>query len=126
KCDMRSVNLARILTASVLLFVITNLLSSAQDIPLRSRPEHPRYKFVDLGTFGGPASYVNGAAALGALNQINRHGTTVGSAATTIPIPTASNLTICGGIDGIAPFVIHSLHMCKCSLSVLTTLPGAI
>jgi probable HAF family extracellular repeat protein len=122
---MRSVNLARILTASVLLFAITNLLSSAQDIPLRSRPEHPRYKFVDLGTFGGPASYVNGAAALGALNQINRHGTTVGSAATTIPIPPDSNLTICGGIDGLAPFVFHAFQWLKGSLIDLGALPGA-
>jgi len=68
---------------------------------------------------------VNGAAALGALNQINRHGTTVGSAATTIPIPPDSNLTICGGIDGLAPFVFHAFQWLKGSLIDLGALPGA-
>jgi probable HAF family extracellular repeat protein len=71
--------------------------------------EHHRYKFVDLGTFGGPASYINNAMALGAPNQINKPGTAVGAAATATPIPPPPpNTQICGGIDGSVPFIFHA------------------
>ena len=83
---MRSINFARIFTASVLLLAITNLLSSAQDIPLRARPEHRRYKFIDLGTLGGPVSY---ESPNGEGNQIlNDSGVIASSADTSIPTPT--------------------------------------
>jgi uncharacterized membrane protein len=64
------------------------------------------YKLIDIGTFGGPASYINAAFAAGAPNQINNRGTVVGSAATDTPAP--PNRQICGGIDGIVPFIFHA------------------
>jgi hypothetical protein len=80
---------------SRLSFIVTNLfallvlflpqVSPAQsDTPTQHR-HTPRYKAVDIGTFGGRASYVNPAWELGGPNQMNRHGSTVGTAATEIP-----------------------------------------
>src|SRR5260370_38644937 len=47
---------------------------------------HHHYKFVDLGTFGGPAIYVNFF-----FNTLNNQGTVVGNAETTIPQPPTTN-----------------------------------
>ena len=84
---------------------------AALAIPVRlaaqeHKQEHHRYKFVDIGTFGGPASYINNAFSLGAPNQINKSGTTVGSSANSIPSPPNTNL--CGGLDGTVHFVFHA------------------
>jgi probable HAF family extracellular repeat protein len=93
-----------------------------QQQPLRK--EHHRYKFVDIGTFGGPASYINNAFSLGAPNQINSRGTTVGAAATSIPSPPNSNFSICGGLDGIVHFVFHAFQWQKGVVTDLGPLPG--
>jgi probable HAF family extracellular repeat protein len=90
-----------------------------------AKAKHYRYKFVDIGTFGGPASYINGAMALGAFNQINKHGTAVGSSATSIPTPPDSNLGICGGIDGSLHFVSHAFKWQDGEVIDLGALPGA-
>ena len=70
--------------------------------------EHTRYELLDIGTFGGPESYVNAAFSLGSPNQINNQGTVVGAAATRIPTP--PNKQICGGPDGLVPFVFHAFE----------------
>jgi len=43
---------------------------------------HRRYRFIDLGTFGGPNSFTNGSSVV-----INDKGTVVGEADTGIPCP---------------------------------------
>jgi probable HAF family extracellular repeat protein len=48
--------------------------------------QHPRYKLIDLGTFGGPSSTVGGES-----ECVNNHGTMVGAAETAIPDPFAPN-----------------------------------
>jgi probable HAF family extracellular repeat protein len=87
--------------------------------------EHHRYKFVDIGTFGGPASYINNAMALGSPNQINKRGTTVGAAATSIPSPPNNNFSICGGPAGTLPFVFHAFKWEDGNVTDLGALPGA-
>jgi hypothetical protein len=69
---------------------------------------HHQYMLIDIGTFGGPASYINNQGALGSPNQMNSRGTTVGAAATSIPSPGNSNTSICEGIDGNTSFVFHA------------------
>src|SRR6185503_4180327 len=48
--------------------------------------KHPRYKLIDLGTFGGPSSTFNGLS-----KTLNNHGTAIGAADTAIPDPFAPN-----------------------------------
>jgi uncharacterized membrane protein len=88
----------------------------------RSKEEHHRYRFVDIGTFGGPESYINPAFALGSPNQINRRGAVVGAASTDIPAnPTEP---ICGGLDGLVPFVFHAFLWQDGEKKDLGALPG--
>lgn len=94
-----------------------------QQQPLRK--EHLRYKLVDLGTFGGPESYINPAFTFGSHNQINRGGTVVGGAATSIPTTPTSNGFVCGGLDGTVPFVNHAFQWKGDTATDLAALPGA-
>ena len=89
----------------------------------QQKKEHTRYKLIDIGTFGGPASFINAASALGAPNQINQSGAAVGASATTIPIFPDSNLSICGG--DLVPFVTHAFEWRKGVVTDLGALPGA-
>ena len=66
-------------------------LFAALAIPVRLAAQHTRYKLVDIGTFGGPASYLNPAPAMGGPDQVNSSGTTVGGALTSISTTSASN-----------------------------------
>jgi probable HAF family extracellular repeat protein len=97
-------------------------------IPQLAAQEHPakhhQYKLNDMGTFGGPESNISGAASLGAPNQINSHGTTVGTSATSIPSPPHSNFGFCGGIDGMVHFVFHAFQWQNGKVTDLEALPG--
>ena len=65
---------------------------------------HPKYKFVDLGTFGGPASYVNTG-----LIAINSQGLAIGGAETSVSQPPHSNSWPCGP----SSYVQHGLEYGK-------------
>jgi hypothetical protein len=51
------------------------------------KPRHHTYKLVDLGTFGGPNSLVNGPT----VPILSNNGTYAGEAETSIPDPNAPN-----------------------------------
>ena len=87
--------------------------------------KHHHYKLVDIGTFGGPESYVNPAPALGSQNQMNARGTTVGGAGTAIPTTATNNPAICGGFEGQVRFVNHALEWHKGVMTDLGSLAGA-
>src|SRR6516225_8036713 len=72
--------------------------------------KHHHYKLIDIGTFGGPESYVNPAPNFGSQNQINARGTTVGGAGTAISTTSTNNPVICGGFEGVVLFVNHALE----------------
>ena len=76
----------------------------------RHKQEHHRYRFIDLGTFGGPESYINPAFTFGSNHQLNRRGAVVGSATTSILTTSVSNGFVCGGLDGTVPFANHAFQ----------------
>lgn len=93
----------------------------AQEHPAK----HRHYKAVDLGTFGGPASYIQPTSEFGSPNQINERGTAVGGADTSIPTTPVSNLFVCGGVGGVVPFANHAFERRDGLVTDLGTLAGA-
>jgi probable HAF family extracellular repeat protein len=84
--------------------------------------EHtPRYTAVDLGTFGGPFSFVNPAWQLGGPNQMNMRGVTVGTAATSVPTPLGGE-----GLSVPIPYVFHAFKWAGGALEDLGALPGEL
>jgi probable HAF family extracellular repeat protein len=79
---------------------------------------HHHYKFVDLGTFGGPNSGVNGEPSV---KVINNAGTVVGVADTPIPTSVPGGFNPIGRIDF---FISHAFVWRGGSLKDLGTLPG--
>src|SRR5439155_1072417 len=100
-------------------------LLTALALPLQLAAQHTRYKLIDIGTFGGPASYVNPAPAMGGPDQVNSSGTTVGGALTSISTTsTSNNAIVCGGIEGILPLVNHAFQWQNGVLTDLGSLAG--
>ena len=75
--------------------------------------QNPRYKLVDLGTFGGPSSTFNDFS-----KTINNPGTVVGGADTPVPDPFAPNCF------SASCFVMHAFEWQGGVLTDLGTLPG--
>ena len=86
------------------------LITQAEQPPTK---EHPRYKLIDLGTFGGPSSqfYQYG-------KNVNNRGAVVGGADTANPDPFAPNCAV------PSCFVQHAFKWQNGVLSDLGTLPG--
>lgn len=98
----------------MLLTAIT--LFAAVAIPVRlTAQDHSRYKLIDLGTFGGPASYFSN----GFDGILNHHGMAAGWADTSTPDP---DPTFCFDFDC---FVSHAFQWQNGTLTDLGTLaPG--
>jgi probable HAF family extracellular repeat protein len=86
--------------SGTLMFVTSTTLFAALAIPLGAQDNHNHHKhhhyhLIDLGTFGGPESYLagsNGVTSPGAVNQVlNNQGTVVGWADTSTLDPFAPN-----------------------------------
>ena len=82
--------------------------------PLQLAAQHTRYRLIDLGTFGGPASYFSN----GFDGVLSDQGTAVGWADTTTPDPFP---TFCFNPDC---FVSHAFQWRDGVLTNLGTLPG--
>src|SRR5437879_585420 len=94
-------------------------------LPVQLAAQHTRYKLIEIGTFGGPASYVNPVSLIGSPDQVNSSGTTVGGALTSIATTSTSNRAIvCGGIEGILPLVNHAFQWQNGVLTDLGSLAG--
>jgi probable HAF family extracellular repeat protein len=88
---------------------------------LQQNNQQRRYKLIDLGTFGGPASYINNdpSGGGGAAGTLTPRGSVVGAADTSIPDPNYPNSCLfCG------PFIFHAFRWQDGSLADLGALPG--
>lgn len=87
EATMKSRTLTYIIAMALLAALALPIRLAAQDAAASAKKaQHRHYKLIDMGTFGGPASYINAPFAAGAPNQINNRGMVVGSAATDSPV----------------------------------------
>jgi probable HAF family extracellular repeat protein len=86
-------------------------------LPLQLAAQHSRYKLIDIGTFGGPASYFTDPGIGGVSKVLNNRGMLAGKAELATPDPNNGNCPP-------ACFVTHVFRWDKGVLSDLGTLPG--
>src|SRR6516164_9697147 len=83
--------------------------------------QHHHYKLIDIGTFGGPASFFN--PTFDSVPALNNRGLAVGGSATSTPIPPNGGCFFCGGGEGLLPFVFHAFELQKAVVTDLGALP---
>jgi hypothetical protein len=66
----------------LLIVTINSVLLTALALPISLAAQHTRYKLIDLGTLGGPASYLTEFGAGGGEPVLNNAGVLVGKANT--------------------------------------------
>jgi probable HAF family extracellular repeat protein len=97
---------------ALLVLLATPFPGSAQEQSQAHPQKHKHYTLVDIGTFGGPHSQVNGNSRV-----INSAGTVAGGASTAVPDP------ICT-FDAPFCFYFHALTWKNGVVTDLGTLPG--
>ncbi|HYK34510.1 hypothetical protein [Alloacidobacterium sp.] len=99
-----------LITSAVVLFAVSlTQVSISQE---NHSSKQPRYRLIDLGTFGGPAGYLqNGFDGI-----LNNHGTLVGWANTSTPDPLCLTAPNC--------FQSHAFRATNGHVTDLGTLPG--
>jgi probable HAF family extracellular repeat protein len=85
------------------------------------RHKQHHYKLIDMGTFGGPSSFVN--PPFNSVPALNSRGTIVGSSATSIPITSTSDGFVCGSPLGFVPASFHAFQWRKGVVTDLGALP---
>ena len=80
--------------------------SAAQEQTTKHHVQHHHYKLIDMGTFGGPASSINYPVS----GNLNHQGISIGWSATATPTSSTSNPLVCGGLDGVIPYITHAFE----------------
>lgn len=103
------------------MFVVkTAFVVVALALPTQLAAQQSQYKLIDIGTLGGPRSYINPPNDLGAANQVNSSSVAVGGAETPVP-----HVGPCFGPDTSEPFVvIHAFQWKDGVISDLGSLGG--
>jgi probable HAF family extracellular repeat protein len=100
---------------------------AAQDNQEHNNHKHQHYKLIDVGTFGGPQSWVFGAFEQPAAT-LNNAGTVVGGADTSDSNPNFPNFSPLMGVGFLFnyadPFINHGFKWNKDGLTDLGVLPG--
>jgi hypothetical protein len=100
-----------------LLAIPVRLAAQAQN---EAKSTHHRYKFVDIGTLGGPSS----SSFFGDAQSLNNRGTVIGQADTSTPDPNYPNFNPYIGSGGPDPFIVHAFQWQDGLLVDLGALPG--
>jgi probable HAF family extracellular repeat protein len=111
--------------------IVAMTLFGAMTIPCRlagqdnqdSNHRHHHYKFINLGTLGGPVSYLTNdpSGGGGASEILTPRGTVVSSADTSVPDPNYPNTCLVCPSD---PLIVHAFRWQDGSLTDLGALPG--
>jgi probable HAF family extracellular repeat protein len=110
RISMNLKTLAKVTVTCLLGMQAMNGSANAQE-PVK----HHHYKLIELGTFGGPTSYINPGGNGGP--YMNHQGAVVGSSQTSVPLPSNNNGFVCvAGLD-----VYHGLAWGE---SGITNLPS--
>ncbi len=97
----------------------TITIFAALAIPGELAAQRTRYKVIDIGTLGGPVSYIAGHEQ--GHRQLNNRGMVVGTADTSIPDPNVANPDLCINLDC---FLSHAFLWQNGVLTDLGTLAG--
>jgi probable HAF family extracellular repeat protein len=117
---MNSKTWTRIIAMTLFAALAVPVQLAAQDNKPQSQPKHHHYQLIDLGTLGGPNSYVG---ALGGISQVlSDQGTVVGCADTSTPDPNYPNSPI--NPPGPDPYIFHAFQWREGTLTDLGALPG--
>src|SRR5215467_1445596 len=100
-------------------FLLTTMV-----LPGHVSAQQAGYKLIDIGTFGGPVSYLLPAGEIGSHNQFNPTRTLVGGGGTTIAMTATSNPVICGGLETRLSLVNHAFEWQNGNLVDLGSLAG--
>lgn len=89
------------ISAVVLCAALARPIGLAAQDNADGKHEHHHYKLIDMGTFGGPASFVNPPFNVHPI--LSSNGILVGGSATSIATNSTSDPFVCGGIDDLDP-----------------------
>jgi probable HAF family extracellular repeat protein len=113
---MKSLKLLR-LAAVICALTALSLPTTAQEGPAK----HHHYKLIDMGSFGGPQSYINGFEYLGPIQDVNDAGMLAGWADTSEQDPYQN---FCFNYDGLPCYASHAFLWEHGVTTDLGTLPG--
>ena len=102
-----------------LTFISAITLFAALAIPVRLAAQHTRYKLIEIGTFGGPASYLGDPGVGPGVLHLNNRGVLIGHADTAFSDPNAPD-----NCDNPDCFLSHGFRWEDGVLTDLGTLPG--
>jgi len=98
-------------------------LSTPIQLAAQEQTTHFRhYRLIDMGTFGGPESAVNGDIDVND-RAVNNRGMTVGFSATPTRKLQHSHPFICGGDNGVGSFITHAFQWRSGTVTDLSSLP---
>jgi len=110
-------------TGSCSSILVTTLFALAIPLSGAAAHEHHHYKLIDIGTFGGPMSFLNLPG--NSVPALNVRGTTVGGSNTAILQTSISDGFVCAGTFSGVPFVFHTFALRNGVVSDLGALPPA-
>jgi probable HAF family extracellular repeat protein len=119
---MKSTRLLCIAAITLFIALVIPIQLAAQE---QHSHKHHHYQFIDMGTFGGPASYFPETTPfISAKGDLNSWGLAVGGSATSTSTTGTSNTGICGGLSGLVPFVFHAFEWQNGAVTDLGSLAG--
>src|SRR5690242_246352 len=104
-----------VMESKTFLFIVIATLITAIALPAKLAAQQTQYNLIDIGTLGGPRSYINPPNDLGSANQVNASSIAVGGADLAVP-----HLGPCFGPDTSEPFVV--IHAFQSKNGVITDL----